>query len=223
MTLYHSRSRLFCLSVLCCLLLSCCLLAACGSRPDSGSIARTAIHEGDAFHVQCTGGGINREDLVYTIMGYLQSDHGLSMVDTVGPDTLVVRVDVREIFPHGSSRMDARETMHTTVLGVMAGAMVGSLIGGSRGALIGAGTGAATGLGVSALDSKTKTTWAMRAGVGLGRGKAPAGLDEVVVSADGVSTRDEALPTLQDKLAQKISQALEMSGSRRSSGTDNGD
>ncbi|WP_297217352.1 hypothetical protein [uncultured Desulfovibrio sp.] len=215
MTPHFFSSRSFRLFAVCVLLLCGVLLAACGARPDSGSVSRTTIHEGDTFHVECSGSGVNREDLTYTIMAYLQSDHGLSMVDTVQPDTLVVRVDVREIFPHGSSRMDARETMHTTVLGVMAGAMVGSLIGGGRGALVGAGTGAVTGLGVSALDSKTKTTWALRAGVGVGRGAAPDSLDEVVVSADGISTRDEALPTLQDRLAQKISQSLDMGGPAR--------
>lgn len=194
------------------LLLALCLclhLAGCGaSRPDGGSLTPVRVGEDTAFYLDVSGSGINAEDLKYTVMGYLQSDTGMSMADSPGPDTLMVRVEVREIFPAGSSSMDARETLGTTATGVMLGTLVGSLAGGRNGALIGAGVGAATGIGVSALDSRTKTLWAMRAQVGLAHGKKPDKLEEVVVSADGVSSREEALPTLQDKLAQRISAAV---------------
>lgn len=194
------------------LLLALCLclhLAGCGaSRPDGGSLTPVRVGEDTAFYLDVSGSGINAEDLKYTVMGYLQSDTGMSMADSPGPDTLMVRVEVREIFPAGSSSMDARETLGTTTTGVLLGTLVGGLAGGRSGALIGAGVGAATGIGVSALDSRTKTLWAMRAQVGLAHGKKPDKLEEVVVSTDGVSSRDEALPTLQDKLAQRISAAV---------------
>lgn len=191
------------------LLCLCLLLAGCGaSRPDSGSLTPVRVDEDTTFYLDVSGSGINAEDLKYTVMGYLQSDTGMSMADAPGPDTLTVRVDVREIFPVGSSSMDARETLGTTATGVMLGALVGGLAGDRTGALIGAGVGAATGIGVSALDSRTKTLWAMRAQVGMARGKTPDKLEEVVVSADGVSSREDALPTLQDKLAQRISAAV---------------
>lgn len=194
------------------LLLALCLclhLAGCGaSRPDGGSLTPVRVGEDTAFYLDVSGSGINAEDLKYTVMGYLQSDTGMSIADSPGPDTLMVRVEVREIFPAGSSSMDARETLGTTTTGVLLGTLVGGLAGGRSGALIGAGVGAATGIGVSALDSRTKTLWAMRAQVGLAHGKKPDKLEEVVVSTDGVSSRDEALPTLQDKLAQRISAAV---------------
>lgn len=194
------------------LLLALCLclhLAGCGaSRPDGGSLTPVRVGEDTAFYLDVSGSGINAEDLKYTVMGYLQSDTGMSMADSPGPDTLMVRVEVREIFPAGSSSMDARETLGTTTTGILLGTLVGGLAGGRSGALIGAGVGAATGIGVSALDSRTKTLWAMRAQVGLAHGKKPDKLEEVVVSTDGVSSRDEALPTLQDKLAQRISAAV---------------
>ncbi len=192
------------LLTLCC----CLLLAGCGSRPDSGTLTPTHVDENTAFYLDISGKGVNAEDLKYTIMGYLQSDTGLSMADAPGPEVLVIRVDVREIFAAGSSSLDASETLGTTATGVLLGTLVGGLAGGRSGALIGAGVGAATGVGVSALDSQTKTTWAMRAGVGMARGKTPDTLEEVVVSADGVSSREDALPTLQDKLAQRISAAI---------------
>lgn len=197
--------RLFpALFTLCC----CLLLAGCGARPDSGSIAPVRVDADTTFYLDISGGGINAEDLKYTIMGYIQSDTGMNMADSPGPGTLVVRVDVREIFPAGVSGMNAGETLGTTATGVMLGALVGSLAGGRSGALIGAGVGAAAGVGASALDSRTKTVWAMRAQVGMGHGNAPEKLEEIVVSADGVSSREEALPTLQDKLAQRISAAI---------------
>lgn len=186
----------------------CLLLAGCGARPDSGSLAPVRVDADTAFYLDITGSGLNAEDLKYTIMGYLQSDTGMSMADGPGPGTLVVRVDVREIFPAGVSGMDAGETLGTTATGVMLGTLVGSLAGGRSGALIGAGVGAAAGVGASALDSRTKTVWAMRAQVGMAHDKAPDKLEEIVVSADGVSSREEALPTLQDKLAQRISAAV---------------
>lgn len=192
-------------------LLALCLilcLAGCGARPDSGALAPVRVDENTSFYLDVSGRGINAEDLKYTIMGYLQSDTGMNMADSPGPGTLVVRVDVREIFPAGSSSMDARETLGTTATGVLLGTLVGGLAGGRSGALIGAGVGAATGVGVSALDSRTKTLWAMRADVGMARDKAPDKLEEIVVSADGVSSREDALPTLQDKLAQRISAAV---------------
>ena len=192
------------LLTLCC----CLLLAGCGARPDSGSLAPVRVDADTTFYLDISGGGINADDLKYTIMGYLQSDTGMSMADGPGPGTLVVRVDVREIFPAGVSSMDAGETLGTTATGVMLGTLVGGLAGGRSGALIGAGVGAATGIGVSALDSRTKTLWALRAQVGMARDKAPDKLEEIVVSADGVSSREEALPTLQDKLAQRISAAI---------------
>lgn len=199
------------LTALCCL-----LLAGCGaSRPDSGRLEPVRVDENTAFYLDISGAGINAEDLKYTIMGYLQSDTGMSMADAPGPGTLVVRVDVREIFPVGSSSMDARETLGTTATGVMLGTLVGGLAGGRSGALIGAGVGAATGVGVSALDSRTKTLWALRAEVGMALNKAPDRLEELVVSADGVSSRAEALPTLQDKLAQRISAAVTTSSASR--------
>ena len=149
------------------LLLALCLclhLAGCGaSRPDGGSLTPVRVGEDTAFYLDVSGSGINAEDLKYTVMGYLQSDTGMSMADSPGPDTLMVRVEVREIFPAGSSSMDARETLGTTTTGVLLGTLVGGLAGGRSGALIGAGVGAATGIGVSALDSRTKTLWAMRA------------------------------------------------------------
>lgn len=190
------------------LLLCCLLLAGCGARPDSGSLAPVRVDADTMFYLDISGGGINAEDLKYTIMGYLQSDTGMSMADAPGPDVLAIRVDVQEIFAAGSSSLDARETLGTTATGVLLGTLVGGLAGGRSGALIGAGVGAATGVGVSALDSRTKATWALRAQVGMARGKAPDKLEEVVVSADGVSSRAEALPTLQDKLAQRISAAV---------------
>ena len=190
----------------------CLCLTGCGARPDSGSLSATRVDEKTAFYLDISGKGINADELKYTIMGYIQSDAGLSMADAPGPDVLVIRVDVREIFAAGSSSMDARETLGTTATGVMLGTLVGSLAGGRSGALIGAGLGAATGVGVSALDSRTKTTWAMRAGVGMARGKTPDTLEELVVSADGVSSREEALPVLQDNLAQRISQAITTGG-----------
>lgn len=192
------------LLTLCC----CLLLAGCGARPDSGTLPPTHVDENTAFYLDISGTGVNAEDLKYTIMGYLQSDTGMSMADAPGPGVLVIRVDVREIFAAGSSSLDARETLGTTATGVLLGTLVGGLAGGRSGALIGAGVGAATGVGVSALDSRTKTTWALRAQVGMARDKAPDKLEEIVVSADGVSSREDALPTLQDKLAQRISAAI---------------
>lgn len=190
----------------------CLPLAGCGARPDSGTLTPARVDENTTFYLDISGRGINADDLKYTIMGYIQSDAGLNMADAPGPDVLVIRVDVREIFAAGSSSLDARETLGTTATGVMLGTLVGGLAGGRSGALIGAGVGAATGVGVSALDSRTKTTWAMRAGVGMARGKMPDTLEEIVVSADGVSSREDALPTLQDKLAQRISKAITTGG-----------
>ncbi len=192
----------------------CLWLTGCGARPDSGTLTPTRVDENTAFYLDISGKGVNADDLKYTIMGYIQSDAGLSMADAPGPDVLVIRVDVREIFAAGSSSLDARETLGTTATGVMLGTLVGGLAGGRSGALIGAGVGAATGVGVSALDSRTKTTWAMRAGVGMARGKTPDTLEELVVSADGVSSREEALPVLQDNLAQRISKSITTSGAK---------
>ena len=121
----------------------CLWLTGCGARPDSGTLTPTRVDENTAFYLDISGKGVNADDLKYTIMGYIQSDAGLSMADAPGPDVLVIRVDVREIFAAGSSSLDARETLGTTATGVMLGTLVGGLAGGRSGALIGAGVGAA--------------------------------------------------------------------------------
>ena len=172
------------------LLLALCLclhLAGCGaSRPDGGSLTPVRVGEDTAFYLDVSGSGINAEDLKYTVMGYLQSDTGMSMADSPGPDTLMVRVEVREIFPAGSSSMDARETLGTTTTGVLLGTLVGGLAGGRSGALIGAGVGAGHGHRRLGPGQPDQDPLGHAGQVGLAHGKKPDKLEEVVVSTDGV-------------------------------------
>ena len=103
----------------------------------------------------------------------------------------------------------------STVGGALAGLAFGALVGAytETSALLGAGVGMVVGVvgGSSyALAQADREIWAVRAGVGMATGRTPDRLEEIVVSSgeDGVASREEAIPQIGRRLAERIREVI---------------
>lgn len=200
------------------LLLAACTLAACaGKQPapttiePSETLPAVTAQSGQSVFVDVKGGADSlNEDLQSMLTAYLQSERGLSPVESRKEAQIVVAVNLGETVSLGTRDRPISGTQG--LAGAATGAGLGALLGtalGGRGTGIGAGVGALLGLGVVWLDNKGKNrAWALRAKVGIRTdGTMPREGDTraLVVTAEGTNMDEkEILPGLEDALCQKI-------------------
>ena len=197
-------------------------LTACASKQPvtniepSETLPTVNAQSGQPVFVEVKGGtdSVN-EDLHSMLTAYLQSERGLSPVETLKEARVVVAVNLGDTVPLGTSDrpMSGTQGLAGAATGAGLGALLGSLSGSYRGTGIGAGVGALLGLGVVWLDNKGKNhAWAMRARVGIRTdGVMPGDTDTraLVVTADGANMNEkEILPGLEDALCRKIVEAI---------------
>lgn len=197
-------------------------LTACASKQPvtniepSETLPAVKAESGQPVFVEVKGGtdSVN-EDLRSMLTAYLQSERGLSPVESLEEARVVVAVNLGDTVPLGTRDrpMSGTQGLAGAATGAGLGALLGSVAGSSRGTGIGAGVGALLGLGVVWLDNKGKNNaWAMRAKVGIrndGAMPRDADIRALVISADGANMDEkEILPGLEDALCQKIVEAI---------------
>ena len=139
-------------------------------------------------HVAVTGQDPPASDMASLVSAYLQSECSLRIADSPRDADAVVRLHIRDIFVSGTSRRIAEP-----------GAAF------SRGAV----GGAALGLGVAASETGgSNNIWAMKTDVEITSGGKPATSTEIVVQAQPAKRKEDALPALEDALAQAVVRAF---------------
>lgn len=200
-------------------LLALCLVlflpAGCaGTQASDASIPRlspVSLPEGGSVHVAVTGLNPPASDMASLVSAYLQSECSLRIAESPQDADAVVRLHIRDIFVSDVSRRIAEPgaAFSRGAMGTMLGATVGSLAGGRSGALWGAVGGAALGLGVASAETGgSNNIWAMKTDVEISVGRKPATHEEVVVQARPARRKEDALPALEDALAQAVVQAF---------------
>lgn len=136
-------------------------------------------------------------------------------VDTPDEKTVTVKVEMHELFSAG--RAYTFTPLRRVGQNIVGGAVGGALLGGTVGfATVGPVEGAFLEMGaglVTAVDTVKYRTrakiWAVRAGVGIARGRTPDELEEIVVSTgqEG-SLRDDAMNAIGINPAERISTAI---------------
>ena len=194
------------------------MLVACSGKQvtpatvePSETLPGVKAQAGQNVFVAVQGGADSlNEDLQSMLTAYLQSERGLSPVESRRDAQIVIAVNLGETVPLGErdKPIGATQGLAGAATGAGLGALLGTALGG-RGTGIGAGVGALLGLGVVWLDNKGKNmAWALRARVGIRTdGTMPREEDTraLVVTAEGANMDEkEILPGLEDALCQKI-------------------
>lgn len=151
------------------------------------------------------------DDLASLASASLQSERGLNPADSRAEADLAIDISIKDIYLAASegAHLRASETLGTVGLGTMLGLAVGAT-GGRNSALLGAGIGAAAGLGASALDAKSKNTWAMTMSIAMGAPNKMPAPQPFAVTAQGVGlSRNDALTELKEDLAKKITASID--------------
>ena len=204
------------------LLLAACTLVACAGKQQpttdmepSETLPTVTASSGQSVFVDVQGGADSlNEDLQSMLTAYLQSERGLSPVDSRKEAQIVIAVNLGDTVSRGTrdKPMSGTQGLAGAAPGAGLGALLGTVFGG-RGTGIGAGVGALLGLSVVWLDNKGKNrAFALRAKVGIRTdGAMPREEDTraLVVTAEGANMDEkEILPGLEDALCQKIVEAI---------------
>ena len=198
------------------LLILCLCLPGCGSKlPDGGSLTSVAADEDSSLYLDVSGKDVDAGKLSAAIRQGIEHNSVMRPVDNPDEKTLVVKVEVRDMFQAGTVGFSPVGWLGSTVGGALAGLAFGALVGAytETSALLGAGVGMVVGVvgGSSyALAQADREIWAVRAGVGMATGRMPDRLEEIVVSSgeDGVASREEAIPQIGRRLAERIREVI---------------
>ncbi|HJA78496.1 hypothetical protein [uncultured Desulfovibrio sp.] len=198
------------------LLILCLCLPGCGSKlPDGGSLTSVAADEDSSLYLDVSGKDVDAGKLSAAIRQGIEHNSVMRPVDNPDEKTLVVKVEVRDMFQAGTVGFSPVGWLGSTVGGALAGLAFGALVGAytETSALLGAGVGMVVGVvgGSSyALAQADREIWAVRAGVGMATGRTPDRLEEIVVSSgeDGVASREEAIPQIGRRLAERIREVI---------------
>lgn len=206
---------LFALSLILLLFLS---LPGCGARlPDSGSLTSVEADEDSSLYLDVSSHDTKADAGVLTavISGDMRQSSVMRFADGVEAQTLVVKVEVRDMFRAGTVGFSPVGWLGSTFGGALAGLAFGALAGAvtETSALLGATAGMVVGFvggGSYALAQADREIWAVRAAVGMATGRTPDRLEEIVVSTgeDGVTSRKEAIPAIGRRLAERIREAI---------------
>lgn len=194
-----------------CLLCACLCLAGCGARlPDSGSLTPVKADRDSAFLLEVSGRWVDIAALTAAIREELQRKSIMRPADSADARTLVVKLEVREMFRAGtvsSERPDWPFDSDVVRRATKAGPLIGTAIGIVEGYEAGS---------LSSLGSSERVIWAMRVAVGMAPGRTPDTLEEIVVSTgeDGAGSRKEAIPLIGQRLAERICEAIVDTASR---------
>lgn len=156
----------------------------------------------------------NIEDFRELLLALLQSDAGLRLAENATSADCVLRVHILQagLASTETVGLNMREGFGSALSGALLGLAVGSGVGGRSGAAWGAGTGALVGVGIGYARNSDNTadTWTMLADVSVSYGKKSSsntdGLQtRMAATVQGANlTRESALPSLEDALAQEI-------------------
>lgn len=191
-------------------------LPGCGARlPDDGSLSSVAADEDCTLYVDVSGRDVDAGKLSAAVRQGIEHSSAMRFADGVEAQTLVVKVEVRDLFQAGTVGFSPVGWLGGTFGGALAGLAFGALAGAvtETSALLGAAAGMVVGFvggGSYALAQADREIWAVRAGVGMATGRTPDRLEEIVVSTgeDGVASREEAIPAIGRRLAERIREAI---------------
>lgn len=196
----------------------CLCLPGCGGKlPDSGNLGSVEADEDSALYLEVSSHDKTMDvgALTAAIHGDMRQSTVMRFADGVAAQTLVVKVEVRDMFQAGTVGFSPVGWLGGTLGGGLAGLAFGALAGAytETSALLGAGVGMVVGLvggGSYALAQADKEIWAVRAAVGMATGRTPDRLEEIVVSTgeDGAASRKEAIPAIGRRLAERIREAI---------------
>lgn len=195
-----------CLPLCFCLLCVWLCLAGCGARlPDRGSLTPVRAGRDSAFRLEVSGRWVDTAALTAAIREGLQRKSIMRPADSADAHTLMVKVEVREMFRAGtvsSERLDWPFDGDAVRRATKAGPLIGSAIGIVEGFEAGS---------LYSPGGSERVIWAMRVAVGMAPGRTPDKLEEIVVSTgkDGAASRKEAIPLIGRHLAERICEALE--------------
>lgn len=194
---------------LCALLLVLCLgLPGCGAgSPDKGSLSPVRADRGGVFHLEVSGRWVDIEALSAAISETMQRGSVMRPADGVDAHTLVVKVEVREMFRAGTVKDDSPGWLDSAFDDCLARHAVDS------GLVLGSALGMAAGIEggkTYAPGHGSGIIWAMRVAVGMARGRTPDKLEELVVSTGKKRSfsRKEAIPEIGRRLAERICKAI---------------
>ena len=198
------------------LLVFCLCLPGCGARlPDDGSLTSVEADEDNALYLDVSGKEVDAGKLSAAVRQGIEHSSVMRSVDNPDEETLVVKVEVRDMFQAGTVGFSPVGWLGSTFGGALAGLAFGALAGAvtETSALLGAAAGMVVGFvgGSSyALAQADREIWAVRVGVGMATGRTPDKLEEIVVSTgeDGVGSREEAIPQIGRRLAERIREVI---------------
>ncbi len=201
-----------------------------GLHPIAGqrSLSSVSVRKETPFYLDVSAErgeemGMCSDSLASAIEKRLLTVDGMKAVDQPGPGTLVVRVDVRDLYLAGMTRKNYLKSAGAALAFATVGTVGGAIAGGAQeagffdtssdtvlGATIGGLVGAVSGLVYGFSMSNQKEIWAVRAGVGLAWDEQPEQLEELVVSTGttGPDSSEEAAGYLEERLAQRIRDAI---------------
>ena len=195
--------------LLCALMLVLCLgLPGCrAGSPDKGSLSPVRADRSGAFHLEVSGRWVDIEALSAAISETMQRGSIMRPADDVDAQTLVVKVEVREMFRAGTVKDDSLGWLDRAFDDSLAKHAVDS------GLVVGSALGMAAGIEAGksyALGNGTRIIWAMRLAVGMAPGRTPDKLEELVVSTgkEEAFSRKEAIPEIGRRLAERIGKAI---------------
>lgn len=180
-------------------------LAGCGARlPDSGGLTPVRADRDSAFRLEVSGRWVDTAALRAAMSEGLQRKSIMRPADSADAHTLMVKVEVREMFRAGtvsSERLDWPFDGDAVRRATKAGPLIGSAIGIVEGVEAGS---------LYSPGSAERVIWAMRVAVGMAPGRTPDRLEEIVVSTgkDGAASRKEAIPLIGWRLAERICEAI---------------
>lgn len=216
-----------------CLLLAvslCC--TGCAGRLDEGEVTPLTVKEEERFCLEFRGVHLEEEGF-RSILDQELRDNDLPGLVSCRPDTVVIRVKEEELFTVDCPPLSGHTLLrHYDVAKGFMELDLPNLKGDfGSGSLSGGESRSSGGLNDSILDSPLKgvfavaaaiplgtilmvgdffpqSTVSLRAGVSIGRGEAPEEQKILIVNS-GKIFREEALPVLYEKLAERICEAME--------------
>ena len=131
------------------LLILCLCLPGCGSKlPDGGSLTSVAADEDSSLYLDVSGKDVDAGKLSAAIRQGIEHNSVMRPVDNPDEKTLVVKVEVRDMFQAGTVGFSPVGWLGSTVGGALAGLAFGALVGAytETSALLGAGVGMVVGV-----------------------------------------------------------------------------
>ncbi len=176
------------------------------SAPAAADMRIPLMKDSPAVFVQVTNNTKASEDLEGTILAFMQSEHGASIVDFATEADYVIYVTLEKFGMLGTEKEapDAAQVAIPALLGVSIGSQVGGSFG-TNGAWIGAGIGLIAGLALGNASSEEVLVWHMDASVKVKDAKNAEYATKLTPKTKGAQmSADVASATLQNSIAWSV-------------------